>query len=130
MSDDLIISDKNWLDLKKSTESLPMPFKHEVLLKECHIAGTMHVGDIAEKTKSVEVGSTLQLKREPDNKYDSMAIRVETDSGERIGWIPQKYNEVLSRLMDAGKLLYAKVIHKEMEGRWLNIRVEVYLKDF
>ena len=124
------ISEKNWLDVRASAQVLPMPFQHEVLLKECHVAGTMHVDDILYKTSAIGVGSSLVLKREPQNEYDELAIRVETSAGERIGWVPRKYNDILARLMDAGKLLIAKVSCKVLEDHWLNLRIEIYLKDF
>jgi len=129
MAGELIISDANWLDVRQSVGSTPMPFEREIFLKECHIAGTVHVDDILCKTASVGVGSVLVLKREPENGYDELAIRVETTGGERIGWIPKKHNDVLARLMDAGKLLVAKVTHKELEDHWLNMRIEIFLKD-
>ena len=129
MAGELVISDRNWLDVRNSASSVPMPFSHEVFLKECHVAGTMHVDDVLYKTKSVDVGAQLVLKREPANGYDDLAIRVETAAGERIGWVPKKHNDVLARLMDAGKLLFAKVVHKELEDHWLNMRIEIFLKD-
>ena len=76
------------------------------------------------------VGSPLVLKREPNNENDGQAIRVETPTGDRIGWVPRKYNDILARLMDAGKLLVAKVSQKELEDHWLNLRIGIYLKDF
>ena len=36
-----------------------------MLLKECHVAGAMHVDDIPCKTQTLGVGSPLVLKREP-----------------------------------------------------------------
>ena len=129
MAGDLVISDRNWLDVRGTVGSVPMPFECEVFLKECHVAGTMHVDDVLFKTKSVDVGSPLVLKREPANDYDELAIRVETAAGERVGWVPKKHNDVLARLMDAGKLLVAKVAHKELEDHWLNMRIKIFLKD-
>lgn len=129
MAGELVISDRNWLDVRGTVGSVPMPFEREVFLKECHVAGTMHVDDVLFKTKSVDIGSPLVLKREPLNDYDELAIRVETAAGERIGWVPKKHNDVLARLMDAGKLLVAKVAHKELEDHWLNMRIEIFLKD-
>lgn len=38
-------------------------------------------------------------------------------------------NEILSRFMDAGKLLYGKVKSKEKIDEWIKIEMEVYLKD-
>ena len=124
------ITDQNWLDVRTSTQTVPMPFQHEVLLKECHVAGTMHVDVILCKTQTLGVGSPLVLKREPKNEHDELAIRVETLAGERIGWVPRKYNDILARLMDAGKLLVAKVSQKELEDHWLDLRIGIYLKDF
>lgn len=129
MAGELMICDTNWLDVRHSVGSVPMPFEREILLKECHVAGTVHVDDVLCKTESVGIGSVLALKREIANDYDEFAIRVETAAGERIGWVPKKHNDVLARLMDAGKLLVAKVTHKELEDHWLNIRIEIYMKD-
>ena len=130
MSGELIVAEKDWLAVKGSVESLPMPFKHEVFLKECHVAGTLHVDDVLYKTKTVNVGTRLALKRDVGNERDPLAICVETQEGDRVGWIPQKYNDVLARLMDAGKRLFAKVSSKSLEDHWLNLRIEIYLEDF
>ena len=130
MSGELILPDKDWLAVKGSAESIPMPFKHEVFLKECHVAGTLHVDDVLYKTKTVDAGTRLALKRDVGNEHDPLAICVETQEGDRVGWIPQKYNDVLARLMDAGKRLFAKVSSKSLEDHWLNLRIEIYLEDF
>ena len=129
MGGTLVISEHNWLEVKGSTEQVPMPFKHDIFLKECHVAGTMHVDDILCKTKGLAVGSPLVLKRDVHNEYDELAIGVETEAGDRIGWVPRKYNDIPARLMDAGKLLTAKVVYKEVEDHWLDIRMEIYMKD-
>ena len=129
MAGELVICDSNWLDVRNTVSSVPRPFGQEVFLKECHVAGTLHVDDVLYKTKSIGVGASLVLRREPMNGYDKMAIRVETPAGERIGWVPKRHNDVLARLMDAGKLLVAKVVRKELEDHWLNMRIEIFLKD-
>ncbi len=43
--------------------------------------------------------------------------------------MPRADNTVLSRLMDAGKLLYAKV--KSVDGgyNWLRIDIDIYMRD-
>ena len=85
MRGELIVAEKDWLAVKGSAESLPMPFKHEVFLKECHVAGTLHVDDVLYKTKTVNVGTRLVLKRDVVNERDPLAIWVETQEGERVG---------------------------------------------
>ncbi len=47
----------------------------------------------------------------------------------KIGYIPKTKNEVLARLMDAGKQFYATIHAKEMEGNWLKLEIKVMLKD-
>ena len=78
MKGELIVAEKDWLAVKGPAESLPMPFKHEVFLKECHVAGTLHVDDVLYKTKTVNVGTRLTLKRDVGNERDPLAICVET----------------------------------------------------
>lgn len=129
MANELAIVADNWLELTAPGKELPVPFAHEIFLQECHVAGTMHVDDVLIKTDDVGVGSQLLLRREPTNEYDSGAIAVYTAKGDRIGWVPKKHNPVFSRLMDGGKLLIAKVVSKELEDHWLNLRMGIYLKD-
>lgn len=128
MANELAIIGENWLELGGGNK-LPVPFAQEIFLQDCHVAGMMHVDDILVKTASLSQGSQLVMKRDPANAYDELAIALETAAGERVGWIPRKYNRPYARLMDAGKLLVAKVTHKELENHWLNLRIGIYLKD-
>lgn len=109
---------------------LPQPFAQEIFLQECHVAGTSHVKDVVEKTTALEVGALLSLRRDPANKYDGLAISILMADGTHIGWVPQKYNKPYAHLMDAGKLLFAKLVHKELDGRYLDLRVQIILRDF
>ena len=67
--------------------------------------------------------------REPENEHDPQAIRIETLEKEKIGYVPRQDNVVFSRLMDAGKVLFAKVVEKEMRGKWLKIKIKIYLHE-
>ena len=128
MANELAIVGENWLELS-AVGDLPMPFAREIFLQDCNVAGTMHVDDVLVKAAGVSVGSELVMRRDPKNEYDALAIALETPSGDRLGWVPQRYNQPYARLMDAGKLLVARVTHKELEGHWLNMRVSIYLKE-
>jgi len=61
--------------------------------------------------------------------YDPMAIMVKDDNDKKLGYIPRDKNEILSRLMDAGKLIYGTVYKKERIGKWLKITIRVFLSD-
>lgn len=111
-------------------DGVPVPFVHDIFLLECMVAGTGYVDDLEAKTASLSAGSVLELRREPGNRHDALAILVLNPEGKKIGYVPRDGNPVLSRLMDAGKLLYGKVKDKKPGRSWLYILIEIYMKDF
>ncbi len=117
-----ILNNKNGLDIVT-------PFSQEIFLIEVHIAGTTHIDNIDVLEPKLIEGVEVQFFREPDNQYDSKAIVVKDKDGNKLGYIHRDKNEILSRLMDAGKLLYGKVKGKEKIGEWTKIEMEVFLKD-
>ena len=115
--------------LGEAGKGFPMPYVREIFLLECRIAGTMHVEEIGRKTAGVTEGTLLQFLREESNKVDSLAIQILNEQGERIGYVPREKNEVLARLMDAGKLIFGQVVSKEKLGDWTKIIIRVLMKD-
>lgn len=109
--------------------SVPIPFQSKiVLIEDTRVAGTAHVHGIDEIVGKLEAGTDLRLEREPGNMADAWAIRVLAGS-ERIGYVPADCNEILARLMDAGKALSAKLTGKEKVGTWNKLHMEVSLDD-
>lgn len=131
MADILKIDNKNIINILKNQNGLNIekPFSQEIFLIEVHIAGTTHVDNIEVLEAKLEIGTEVKFYREADNQYDSKAIIVTDKDKNKLGYIPRNKNEILSRLMDAGKLLYGKVKNKEKIGDWIKIEMEVYLKD-
>lgn len=108
--------------------SLVAPFAREIFLIETHVAGTSHV-PIRQLEPSLAEGCPLVLRREADNAHDSLAILILTEQGAKLGFIPRVRNEVLARLMDAGKFLFARMESKNWHGDWLRVSIRVFLKD-
>ena len=104
------------------------PLIKEIHLFDSYIAGTTHLKD-PEVLDTVKAGDMLNLKRE-DNKFDDKAILVLNEAGQKLGYVPEKDNVVFARLMDAGKLLKAKVTDVELKGGFHMIRIGIYLVDF
>lgn len=75
-------------------------------------------------------GEKLKLIREPENKYDRLAIRINDSKGNKLGYIPRAKNEVLASLMDAGKLIYAVLDEKITDSYDVDIKVSVFMQDF
>ena len=129
MANELAVVEENWLDLAGKFKDLPMPFERTVFLTECHLAGTAEIDDMLVKTRNVETGTPLVMKRMPTDAQDARAIAALTAAGDIVGYVPRRYAAVFARLMDAGKLLSAKVTEKSLENHWLDLAVSIDMKE-
>ncbi|ATD29821.1 restriction endonuclease [Macrococcus sp. IME1552] len=109
--------------------TVPLPFAREIFLFDTYIAGTSHIEGLEELYAYLMVGSLLNFYREPDNPYDAQAIMIKNADGVKLGYIPKADNIIFSRLMDAGKLLFGKISSKSMNGNWVKIKIDIFLKD-
>ena len=73
-----------------------------------YVAGVTHVRGIKKLAKALKKHEEILLVREPENEFDDLAILVKNKDGKKLGYIPRQKNEVIARLMDAGKLLEAQ----------------------
>jgi len=131
MNQAIVKIDPKYLEIVRSSldkTGLPKPFVQEVELLNCNIAGTTFL-DLKDIEPNLKKNQLLVLKREPKNEYDDKAILILTEDGQKLGYVPQERNEILSRLMDAGKLLFGRLDEKNWVGRWLRLDIQVYLRD-
>lgn len=109
--------------------TVPLPFAREIFLFDTYIAGTSHIEGLEELYAYLMVGNLLNFYREPDNPYDAQAIMIKNADDVKLGYIPKADNIIFSRLMDAGKLLFGKISSKSMNGNWVKIKIDIFLKD-
>src|SRR5690349_6648634 len=76
-------------------------FRREITVLECLISGTSFC-DLNEIGPRLEAGCALGAKREPKNEFDPFAVSLWAGKM-KVGYIPREKNEVIARLMDAGK---------------------------
>jgi hypothetical protein len=131
MADITIIDDNNIVAFLHDPASLALhkPFGQQIFLVEAHIAGTTHIGDIDDIEPHLTEGTKLKFAREADNKHDPMAIMIKDNNDKKLGYVPHNKNEILARLMDAGKLIYGTIHKKERVGKWLKITIQIFLSD-
>lgn len=113
---------------KKEIGEVIKPLVNEIHLFDSFIAGTSYIED-KNVFSSLKEGDKLLLFRE-DNKYDHKAIKITNESKEKLGYVPEKDNIIFSRLMDAGKLLMAKIKKIENKGTYLSVSIAIYLVDY
>ncbi|HWA13216.1 MAG TPA: HIRAN domain-containing protein [Burkholderiales bacterium] len=76
----------------------------------------------------MKVGDALTLVREPDNPHDARAVRVEWQ-GHKLGYVPRRENEAVSRQMDRGNRLEARIVRlTKHRDPWKRIEFEVFLR--
>lgn len=129
MSDIVKITDSNIISVLHGSQGLAKPFHSTIYLVDAHIAGTTHIKNMKELEPNLTSGKKLWFFREPDNPHDHLAIAVRDEDGNKLGYIPKGKNEILSRLMDGGKLLYGTVVEKQILGDWVKITMQVFLED-
>ena len=88
--------------------AIALPFTQDIFLLETHIAGLRYY-DIKNLSTPLQLTDVIQLRREPGNVHDELAIVVLTVTAQKLGYLPRHRNPVLARLMDAGKSLVAEV---------------------
>lgn len=114
--------------LNDGITDLIRPLVKEIFLFDTFIAGTTYVDK--EVIEGLKPGDALILQREQDNRFDDRAVLILDSAKRKAGYIPEKDNAVFSRLMDAGKLLTAKVRSVEKKGDFSKIKVDIFLTDF
>lgn len=102
------------------------PFSREIFLLDIIVAGTTFCEKIDELEPLLIPDTVLKMIRQPKNEHDELAIGIYYNSI-RIGWVPMEFNEVISRLMDAGKAFFCRIDSTNRKGKWLKIRAKIYL---
>lgn len=92
------------------------PLIREIHLFDTFVAGVTHLKDTS-VLEEIKVGDNLVLQRE-DNKYDNNAVIIFTENKKKLGYVPRVDNIIFARLMDAGKLLKAKISGIEQRGSY------------
>jgi len=107
---------------------LALPYGRRILLLCCHVAGTGYV-QLDHIEPELRTGDYLVLRREPMNAHDPMATLVLDGKRRKLGYVPRESNEVIARLMDAGKHITTELVGKGWDGSWLRLDIEVFLDE-
>lgn len=130
MENELTIKKDSVVSLTETHDlgTLIKPLTKEIHLFDSFVAGTTHLKDPSVLAE-VKAGDRLSLTREA-NKFDDNAIVIKTEDGRKLGYMPEKDNVIFARLMDAGKLLIARITKIEQRGSFYQIGIGIYLVDF
>lgn len=108
---------------------IALPCVQDIYLLSVWIAGTKY-HDASQVLADLSWGTRLDLRREPSNRHDALAVAVYTEPGAKLGYIGRDNNKVLARLMDAGK--YLKGVIRRVDPHPIGqpgIRIRVYMQN-
>ena len=98
----------------------------KVLVQSSPLAGSQCYA-LSAVWKEIRPGDKLLLTREPDNRHDAHAIRVEWN-GQRLGYVPRAENRALAAAMDRGERVEARVSAlRKARNPWQRVEFEVFL---
>ena len=98
----------------------------QLILQTSPLAGFQHYAG-ATLFPLMQIGDSLNLRREPGNPYDPQAVRVEW-RGVQIGYAPRAENVDLARLMDRGTPVEGRILHlQKSRDPWKRILMELYV---
>ena len=98
----------------------------KILVQSSPLAGSQFYA-VAKVWGEIKPGDRLTLTREPDNRHDRNAIRVDWN-GQQLGYVPRAENRAVARALDAGERLEARVSKlRDDPDPWRRVEFEVYL---
>jgi hypothetical protein len=98
----------------------------KILVQSSPLAGSQYYA-MARVWHEIRPGDRLTLTREPDNRHDRNAVRVDW-KGQQLGYVPRAENRAVARALDAGETLEARVAKlRDDPNPWMRVEFEVYL---
>lgn len=97
-----------------------------ILIQNSPLAGSQYYA-VSTSWHEIRVGDRLSLIREPENRHDRHAIRVEW-KGHKLGYVPRAENRAAARALDGGERLEARVTRlRDDPDPWRRVEFAVYL---
>ena len=98
----------------------------KILVQSSPLAGSQFYA-VSSVWQEIQLGNRLTLIREPENRHDRNAVRVEWQ-GRQLGYVPRSENRAVARAMDSGERLEGRVSRlREDPDPWRRVEFEVYL---
>ena len=130
MTNNLTISNKNQLSLFDDNQlsDLVKPLKNEIELLHTYVAGVLQMEDQS-ILEQLRIGEEFVMKND-SIPYDPNNVSFFRADGTKVGRLPEKDNFILSKLLEAGKELKAKITNIEKTAIMQKIFITVYMMDY
>ena len=97
-----------------------------ILVQNSPLAGSQYHA-LAEVRTEIRLHDRLTLVREPNNRHDRNAVRVDWRD-HPLGYIPRSENRAVAQALDAGERLEARItLLRDDPNPWRRLEFAVYL---
>ncbi len=112
------------LMLAKNMSAKPVK-NTDVYLDSPYIAGFQYYKGLRIEPQ-LKKEDALELKRDPQNKYDRYAVEV-FHKTQKLGYLPRTDNKIIARMLDQGLTLKAKIRSIDPEAHpFRRVKIRVY----
>lgn len=106
--------------------ALAQPPAARLLVQSSPLAGSQYYA-VATFWNHLQAGDPLTLVREPENRHDRKAIRVEW-RGHHLGYVPRRENGSVAAAMDGGDRLSARIARlTDHPDPWQRVEIEIFI---
>ncbi|MBB5172436.1 HIRAN domain-containing protein [Texcoconibacillus texcoconensis] len=114
----------------------PLRLEGNQLHSHFYVNGMRHQGLPSNWTELVSVGDDVETELEEDNVYDPYAVKVKTNEGVQLGYVPSIYAQAVHALLKRNVPVHLKVkqIKSHLAPQWwlrveLNCRLDINESD-
>ena len=112
---------------KSTAKQIAKHSSKTILLNQCSIAGFQYYQG-KDVLHSLKINDSIVIVAESDNQYDKYAVAVYYQT-KKLGYIPRKENKHVSRILQAGVKLHARVNAVDVnQSAWNAVEVAVYMQ--
>ena len=98
----------------------------QVILYRTPLAGSQYYA-LEQSWPELHVGDRVTLVREPGNRHDANAVRVDW-KGHPLGHLPRAHNQPIAEAMDAGRRIGARIVSlRPHPDPWQRVVLEVFV---
>ena len=89
------------------------------------VAGTRYA-DFKEICENLNINDKVILEKEPTNRFDKFAVKVQTLDGKSLGYIPRYYSEAITRIIESGSDYSVEICNLDeynpIPDEWISIK--------
>lgn len=104
---------------RRGSAAAKMPGRYEL-----QVVGEQYEGR-QKAIKKCEIGDTIALVRERDNKYDTNAVAVMSDAGKQLGYIPKDDAVWVAEILDRGEPIKAHIVRLYNRNDFRNVVIQI-----